>query len=1402
MDENLHTENMDVNKIWSKESILPTDKEQFPNNAFKMLFDNSPVASFIYKPAGKVVIANAAACSLFGYTLDDFFEICYSKLFDNGEKAFIFSATTPGDSKSATGDITCIKKSGDRFQAMFSASCFKEGGQDLIYIAINQAMSQWGVIRDTDLLMNNTEEAFLLIDKNLVLTAFNRASQEFYTVNLGIRLETGHSILDYAQAERKDTVVDIYKKVFKGEKVESKVTIPTLNVGIKIYSLIYSPVKDEREEIIGAFVTAKDITKETLYLEDLEKTKAEIDKIMSGSLDMICRIADDDTILKISAASEQILGYRPDELIGKNLFEFLYHEDLEKTKEIANNIVKKKGSVANYYNRYQHKNGSLVYLEWMATWHQDEKVRYGIGRNVTEKVLAEQKLLQSEQRFKSLVQDGSDLIGILDAEANYQYVSPTSYPLLGYHPEEFIGKNAFDFIHPDDKEIVFKDFSALTINKKLNLTLFRFKHKNGTWRWIETTLTNLLDEPAVRGIVANSRDITERKHLEEKMLYEQQEKELLINATEDLIWSVNRDLKLIAANKSFIKNIESNTGNTIKPGDDIVLKEFPEEFLRQWQSYYSRALQGESFRVETYSSYSQDKSLVWTETIFNPIYNNKEIIGIACYSRDITERKNMEEKLKQSEAFLAEAQKLAKIGSWNFDFVNDELTWSDELYRVFGTDKKTFNETHNSFVNLVDEADRELIQKTSKNTQLTGEPFNIQYHITTLTGQKRIIEEFGYGEKDETGKVIRLFGTAQDITERKAAEERIIKSEASLIEAQAVAKVGSWETDLKTLEVIWSGETFRIFELDSENFMMTHPVFLEYVHPDDKEAVDKAFTDSLKSNIQEHSIEHRIITGNGHKKIIEERWKIVRNENGEPIKAVGTCQDISQRKEREEQLKLLESVIVNSNDAVIITEAELIDEPGPRIIYVNDAFTKMTGYTKAELIDKTPRILQGPKSDRTQLDKLKIAMQKGESREITIINYKKSGEEFYINFSVNPVADENGKITHFISIERDVTEQKKSEETIRSINERYDMAAKATSDVMWDWNLVTNEVIRSKEAIKKLFGFTDQVDIDNATFWANRVHPDDKAWIQRKFKEFFADHNAYYLDQEYRFKKANGNYAYIKDKGFIIRDEQGRAIRMIGAAQDITKLKENEVQLKQINAELEKRARELDYSNKELEQFAYVASHDLQEPLRMVSSFLTQIDKKYESVLDERGKKYIHFAVDGAKRMRQIILDLLEYSRIGRLDGEEEEVDLNGLMQEFRILYRKKLEDKKATISYKNLPVIQANRTPIRQVFQNLVANALLYAREDIAPKIKITAKDKITYWEFAVADNGIGINKEYFEKIFIIFQRLHSREHFAGTGMGLALTKKIVENIGGKIWLKSVEGKGSTFYFTIPKIK
>ncbi len=238
--------------------------------------------------------------------------------------------------------------------------------------------------------------------------------------------------------------------------------------------------------------------------------------------------------------------------------------------------------------------------------------------------------------------------------------------------------------------------------------------------------------------------------------------------------------------------------------------------------------------------------------------------------------------------------------------------------------------------------------------------------------------------------------------------------------------------------------------------------------------------------------------------------------------------------------------------------------------------------------------------------------------------------------------------------------------------------------------------------------------------------------------------------------------------------------------------------LKKRNAELEETIRELRRSNAELEQFSYTISHDLQEPLRMIDGFL-QLLRTENPVLSETQQEYIGYALDGAQRMKHMIADLLAYSKTGTNKGSCSTVDCNETLDGVKHLLASAISEGKVEISHGLLPTIKAIEPQMLQLFQNLVGNAIKYNHQ-FNPKIEIGFEERVSEWEFFVRDNGIGISKKHFERIFQIFKRLHPSATYSGTGIGLSMCKKIVENHGGKIWVESEEGKGSCFYFTIAK--
>jgi two-component system CheB/CheR fusion protein len=399
------------------------------------------------------------------------------------------------------------------------------------------------------------------------------------------------------------------------------------------------------------------------------------------------------------------------------------------------------------------------------------------------------------------------------------------------------------------------------------------------------------------------------------------------------------------------------------------------------------------------------------------------------------------------------------------------------------------------------------------------------------------------------------------------------------------------------------------------------------------------------------------------------------------------------------------------------------------------------------------------------------------------------------------------KIRIDLAREREVKEQlnqfnKVLEDTVKSqtkdlqaSEEKYKTLFYKSPLPKWIYDQDTLRFLEVNEAAVRLYGYS-QEEFKNMTIRDIRPREDIPRLLANIASLNGSGDN--YQDGNWRHLKSTGEVIDVELTAHAIEYERKRARMVI--INDITERKRAETMMQQLNHDLEARAAELAASNAELERFAYIASHDLQEPLRMVSSFLQLLQKKYKGQLDDKATQYIHYAVDGAERMKTLILDLLEYSRVGSGKESFGPVNMDEVMKEVGETFREKIMAVRAKVEIGRLPDTYGDKVQLVQLMQNLVGNALKYHSGD-PPVIRVEGKEVPGGWEYGVHDNGIGIDPMFFEKIFIIFQRLHNKSDFSGTGIGLAICKKIAERHGGRIWVESSPGKGSSFFFTIVKL-
>lgn len=986
------------------------------------------------------------------------------------------------------------------------------------------------------------------------------------------------------------------------------------------------------------------------------------------------------------------------------------------------------------------------------------------------------------------------------------YVNEAFTNMTGYSQEFAIGNTAHFLQGPNtDREELSKLRKSLRKGESYETTLINYK-KNGEEFWNNFTISPVVNENGeCTNWIGIERDVTRQKN-------DELAKELLAKISRD--FSIENDL-LEAANKLcktivdfgrfdcvelWTRDLKENKlglfSHFVKDNKD-------EQFYRLSKSTTtfkrSAGLPGIVWEKKEQVFWGEEKMAkdfirieaadkIGLKAVFGvPLLYNDQVKGVLLIGtrRDLNYLKKFSRAFSKIEKFLGDEIRRKKVEhklTLLFQSIPDILCltdWEGNILKInrAGCELLGYKESEllqrplNEFFVNIENNDFQLlfdqIKKGEKHAKLENQILNKYGELVWLSWSCNASKEYGY-----------IYVTAKNIT----AEKEL----AQLTEqATSLAKIGSWEFDLINQQLYWSEMVHQLHETDSDSFEPSVEDALNFYHSDYRELITLAFERCIREG-KSFDIEAIIITSKSKK-----RWiRVIGNAeflNNECRRVYGSFQDIDDRKIASEKLR--KAYVEKNSILESIGEAFFTINHEDKVTYWNKQAKNVFGMLPREVLNNN---LWEANQHFKNTEFSKRCKESLKTR--TSASFEEYFEAYEKWFEISIFPSEDGLSIYF----QDITRRKESELEILAANERFEKVSEATTDAIWDWDVQENNLYWGN-SYKKLFGYDIQQLRPSLESWTKHIHPDDLNQITLSLREKIKGQDSSW-EEEYRYERIDGTYATVVDKGLIMRDKKGNAVRMIGAMSDISERKKYEEQLVLLNNNLSIYTKELEQKNKDLDSFAFITSHDLQEPLRMVSSFMDLLEKKYSDQLDDRAQKYIHFAKEGAKRMKNMILDLLEYSRTSRLDMKTENFQVREIIENFQLLRKKSIAEKSVHIEYDNLPEIKSSKAAITQIFHCLLDNAIKYAKRDVPPVITINTKEDKEYWILSITDNGIGIAPEFHEKIFTVFYRLHSQNEFGGTGIGLSIVKRIIENIKGDISLISSPGKGTTFTIKIPK--
>jgi PAS domain S-box-containing protein len=769
--------------------------------------------------------------------------------------------------------------------------------------------------------------------------------------------------------------------------------------------------------------------------------------------------------------------------------------------------------------------------------------------------------------------------------------------------------------------------------------------------------------------------------------------------------------------------------------------------------------------------------------------------------------------LQKSKARLEEAQRVAHVGHWEWDLETDVVIWSDETYRIFGLSPQERSMDLATVRAMVHPEDRESLYRGVDENLVAGVRPDAEFRIVRPTGEVRTVYSLtserwnslpGDAKRDASGQPYKLFGTVQDITERKRAEKalqeisrNLLESKAWLEEAQRVAHVGYWVWDLQTDRVIWSDETYRIFGLTPQEDLIDLDKVREMIHPDDREAVFRTAEEAVRSGARA-DCEHRLFRPNGEMRIVHSLGDLKKDSSGRPYQIFGTTQDITERKRAEEALQRSQFYLSEGQRLAHIGSwaakdlgVRWSDDLG---IYWSDEVYKIFGLDPQNGPPNLERYLAAvhPDDRASMAETVRMMHEQRCGCDVIQRIVRPDGEVRYVRCVGVPVF-EGGVFKAFHGTTMDVTERELLTQELRREQAYLTEAQSLTHIGSWACNLVTREIFHSSDENARLYGFDPGEGAIPFDRFYNAILKEDELALRPKLENAIRAGADY--DVEFRIRRTDGATRFLRGIGH--HNPSQEIGEYVGITMDMTERKRAEKErekLRQLEADLA-------HINRVsmMGEMAASLAHEIKQPitaavmnaqacLRLLERNEPNIVKAHEAA----------FGMAGCATRAAEIIDRVR-SLFGKNAPEHEAVDVNEVIRDIVVLLQNEARRHSVVVHTElaeDLPTVMGDHVQLQQVLMNLMLNGIESMR-DAPGELRITS-GQVDEREvlISVSDTGVGLPTEKLDQIFNAFFTTKPQ----GTGMGLAISRSIIESHGGRLWAEANNGRGAIFRFTLPQ--